>query len=306
MRSDRHANHLQKLKPRPGRVRCVLDADTYNEIDDQFAIVQALLSSDRLDLQAVYAAPFHNARSTGPGHGMVLSYDEILRLLERLQVQPDGLVFKGVTDYVGLQKLGRHAPAVDDLVTRARASSPEDPLYVIAIAAISNVASALLNAPDIIDNIVVVWLGGHAFEWPNAREFNLRQDVGGAQVLFDSGAPVVLVPCRGVSSHLLTTVAEIERYVEPHGNIDRFLAGRFKEYSDDHVGWSKEIWDMAAVAWVIDSSWCESVVIPTPILTDQLTWSTDPARHPMRYVFRIHRDLILKDFFTKLKPREVP
>ncbi|BCP52251.1 hypothetical protein K32_08680 [Kaistia sp. 32K] len=296
-----YADHLRLLEAPSGRVKCVLDTDTFNEIDDQFAIVQLLLSSDRLDLQAIYAAPFHNDRSNDAGHGMELSYDEILRLLERMDVSPEGLVYKGVTEYVGPQKLVREAPAVDDLIARARASTPDAPLYVIAIAAISNVASAILKAPDIVDRIVVVWLGGHALEWPDVREFNLKQDVGGAQVLFDSGVPVVLFPCMGVVSHLLSTVAEIERYVEPHGDIGRFLAQRYKEYSDDHLGWSKEIWDMAPVAWLIDPSWCDSVIVPTPVLTDQVTWSVDRGRHPMRYVHRIHRDPILKDFFVKLK-----
>ena len=86
------------LAPRPGRVRAVLDTDTYNEIDDQFALVQALLSPDRIALEAIYAAPFHNTRSTGPGDGMDKSYDEILRLLGRMGRSPDGFVFKGVRD----------------------------------------------------------------------------------------------------------------------------------------------------------------------------------------------------------------
>jgi len=97
--------------------------------------------------------------------------------------------------------------------------------------------------------------------------------------------------------------AEIERHVEPYGDIGRFLAQRFKEYSEDHVGFSKVIWDMAPVAWLLDPSWCESVIAPTPIVTDQVTWSVDRARHPMRYIFRVHRDPILKDFFFKLKGR---
>lgn len=298
-----YAERLTMLEPPTGRIKCVLDTDTYNEIDDQFAIVQILLSSERLDLQAIYAAPFHNRRSESAGHGMELSYDEILRLLERLEVSPEGIVFKGVTEYVGPTKVARDAPAVDDLIARARASSSTAPLYVIAIAAISNVAAALLKAPDITDKIVVVWLGGHALDWPDVKEFNLRQDVGGAQVLFDSGVPIVLVPCMGVVSHLLSTVPEIEAHVEPYGEIGRFLAQRYKEYSDDHLGWSKEIWDMAPVAWLLNPSWCESIIVPTPILTDQITWSVDRARHPMRYVYRIHRDPILKDFFVKLQAK---
>ena len=295
------AERLKLLTPPTGRVRAVLDTDTYNEIDDQFALVQALLSPERIDLQAIYAAPFFNDRSTGPGHGMELSYGEIIELLDRLGVSSGGLVHRGVTDYVGPAKRALPAAAVDDLIDRARAGSSDDPLYVIAIGAISNVASALLKAPDIIDRTVVVWLGGHALEWRNQAEFNLRQDVGGVQVLFDSGVPLVLVPCMGVTSHLTSTVAEIERYVEPCGEIGRFLAMRFKEYSDDHLGWAKEIWDMAAVGWLLDPEWAPSVLMPTPIATELKTYSFDASRHPMRYVTQVRRNPILRDFFIKLR-----
>jgi inosine-uridine nucleoside N-ribohydrolase len=295
------ALRLRLLTPPTGRVRAVLDTDTYNEIDDQFALVQALLSPERIDLQAIYAAPFFNDRSTGPGHGMELSYGEIIELLDRLGRSRTGLVYRGVTDYVGPAKQALPAPAVDDLIERARTGSSENPLYVIAIGAISNVASALLKAPDIIDRTVVVWLGGHALEWRNQAEFNLRQDVGGVQVLFDSGVPLVLVPCMGVTSHLTSTVAEIERYVEPCGEIGQFLAMRFKEYSDDHLGWAKEIWDMAAVGWLLDPDWAPSVLMPTPIATELKTYSFDASRHPMRYVTQIRRNPILRDFFLKLR-----
>ena len=68
------AERLRLLTPRRGRVRAVLDTDTYNEINDQFALVQLVLSPERIGLEAIYAAPFHNDRSTGPGtrHGAEL------------------------------------------------------------------------------------------------------------------------------------------------------------------------------------------------------------------------------------------
>ena len=57
-------NRLALLESPVGRIRAVLDTDTFDEIDDQFALVQALLSPDRIGLEAIYAAPFHNSRST--------------------------------------------------------------------------------------------------------------------------------------------------------------------------------------------------------------------------------------------------
>jgi hypothetical protein len=214
--------------------------------------VQALLSPDRITLEAIYAAPFQNTRSTGPGDGMDKSCSEILRLLGRMGRSPDGFVFKGVREFVGPSKQALKAEPVEHLIARARASIPDDPLCVIAIAAISNVASALIAAPDIADKIIVVWLGGHALEWPDTREFNLRQD-GAARRRCSTAGPLVLIPCMGVTSRLHSTVPEIERWVEPYGEVSKFLAARFKEYSDDHLGWSKEIWDLAPVGWLIKS-----------------------------------------------------
>lgn len=295
------AERQSRLEHPKRRVRMVLDTDTFNEIDDQYALVYALLSPEAVSVEAIYAAPFSNSRAATPGEGMEQSYDEILRLLKRLNVSPEGLVHKGVKGYVGPEKKPLDAPAVDDLIARAKASSTDDPLYVVAIGAISNVASALLKAPEIADKVVVVWLGGHAFDWPHTWEFNLRQDVGGAQVLFDCGVPLVLVPCEGVTTHLVSTPSEIERYVEPMGEIGKFLAQRFKDYSDDHLGWSKEIWDMAVIAWLVNPEWAPSVVRSTPILTENATWSFDDARHQLRYVRHLHRDPIFKDFFLKLE-----
>ncbi|WP_226782386.1 nucleoside hydrolase [Oceaniglobus trochenteri] len=295
------ASRIARLAHPGRRVRMVLDTDTFNEIDDQYALVYALLSPEAVEVEAIYAAPFFNSRATSPGDGMQQSYDEILRLLERMGRDPEGFVFKGVTEYIGEAKQPRDAPAVDDLIARARAAPPDDPLYVVAIGAISNVTAALLKAPEIAEKIVVVWLGGNALDWPDTWEFNLRQDIGGAQVLFDCGVPLVMVPCMGVTTHLTSTPAEIERYVEPMGDIGAFLAMRFKEYSDDHLGWSKEIWDMAVIAWLVNPDWAPSVLRSTPVLTDNATWSFDDARHQMRYVRHLKRNPIFRDFFIKLE-----
>ena len=198
------ALRTERLTPPSGPVRMVLDTDTYNEIDDQFAVVQSLLSPDRLDVEALYAAPFHNNRSDGPADGMQKSYEEILRLLERLDVSPDGFVHKGSTQFLTGPESAVCSDAARDLVARAHQS--EAPLYVVAIGAITNVASALMLDPSIVEKIVVVWLGGQPYHWPSAREFNLQQDLHASRLIFDCGVPLIQVPCQAVASHLMTTV----------------------------------------------------------------------------------------------------
>ena len=58
---------------------------------------------------------------------------------------------------------------------------------------------------------------------------------------------------------------------------------------------------MAPVGGLLDPDWVPTVVVPTPILTDQATWSVDRTRPPIRYATIVKRDLILRDFFSKLK-----
>jgi len=297
------ARRLARLEPPAGRVRAVLDTDTYNEIDDQFALVYALLAPERIDLEAIYAAPFRNERAATPAEGMEKSYAEILRLLDRLGRSPEGLVHRGSRAFLSSDREPVRSDAALDLVGRARATPADEPLFVLAIGAITDVASALLIDPAIIDRIVVVWLGGHALHWPHTREFNLEQDIHAARLIFDSGVPLVHIPCMGVTSHLLTTVAEIERYVQGRGAIGDYLAQIFAAYEADHSGWSKVIWDIAAVAYLVKPAWLDTCLAHSPVLTDQLTWSADPARHFIRYTRYIQRDPIFRDLFARLEAR---
>ncbi len=292
------ALRLTRLTPPTDKVRIVLDTDTYNEIDDQFAVVQALLSPDQLAVEAIYAAPFYNSRSSGPGDGMEKSHEEILRLLERLAIAPQGLVFRGATDILRGDE-PQESAAVDDLIAKANAAA--DPLYVVAIGALTNVASAIVKDPSIIERIVVVWLGGHAHYWPTADEFNLQGDLLAAQLVLDCGVPLVQIPCHPVASHLQTTLAELERFVKGRGAIGDYLVEIFAAYSQNHFACSKVIWDMSAVAWLLDASWVPTDVVHSPVLTEQKTWSHDPARHFIRVARAVRRDAIFGDLFKKLE-----
>jgi purine nucleosidase len=310
------STRLEKLQPPDGKVMMVIDTDTYNEIDDQFAVVHALLSPEKLSVEGIYAAPFFNHRSTSPGNGMQMSYDEILRLLDRLDIDPQGLAYRGSNGFLADYDHPYSSNAVSDLIERAMQS--KEPLYVVAIGALTNIASAILIEPKIIEKIVLVWLGGTAMHWPNANEFNLMGDVLASRLVLDCGVPLVLIPCAGVTTHLRTTVSEIEQYVQGRGAIGDYLAETFKAYNDDHFGWSKEIWDVVAVAYLVNADWIPSNIISSPMIAQQppvhepgqnpypwekyhLTWSFDQSRHHIRCAYYVERDPIFRDLFTKLE-----
>ena len=189
---------------------------------------------------------------------MEKSYEEILRILEKLNISPEGFAFKGSRSFIKDVSKPEQSPAALDLIARAKKHSPEDPLYVVAVGAIPNVANALLLEPSILPNIGVVWLGGNGHTWPHQREFNYMQDLKASRVIFDSGVAFVQLPCTPIVTHFTTTVPEMEAYVGGQGAIGDYLLEIFKDYRKDHFGWSKVIWDLAAVAWLVDEKWTPS------------------------------------------------
>jgi inosine-uridine nucleoside N-ribohydrolase len=291
---------LPLLTPPAGPVRMVLDTDTYNEIDDQFALTYALLSPERLSIEAVYAAPFHNDRSRGPADGMQKSYEEIGRVLDRLHHPTEGFAYLGATTWLSETGQPLRTPAAEDLIARALRPAG-DPLYVVAIGAPTNIAAALLIEPAIAQHMVVVWLGGNARYWPTAREFNLQQDPAASRLMFDSGVALVHVPCLPVTDHLSTTQAEMDRFVRDQGAIGAYLSEIYAGYYDDHYARSKVIWDIGPVAWLVEPDWTDSALVASPLLSSELTWSHDPHRHLIREVQAVQRDPIFADLFRKLE-----
>lgn len=333
------AERLARLAPPKGRVRAVIDSDTYNEVDDQFAIAYALMSPERLDVQALYAAPFSSAFQRAMMGETVLpmtaetaeaveqSYLEMRKLLGLLE--SDCPAFRGSPNYMTDVETPVESEAARDLVRRAHESV--EPLYVIAIGEITNVASAIVMDPSIIKKIVVVWLAGQPLHWPHALEFNLWQDQIASRLILDSGVPLVLVPCMTAASNLTVTTPELEAHLRGRSRVGTYLSdivtGQLNQemglgwlrlfhkvyckgmddygaagspYTDTSVSPSRIIWDISAVAYMINPTWCPSTLAPTPWLTADCCWKLDPKRHLMRVCNFVYRDAVFGDLFEKL------
>ena len=281
----------------------VLDTDAYNEIDDQYAIAYLLKNEDQLNTQAIYAAPFSNALAATPKEGMEKSYEEIFKLLKLCGKEVP--VYKGSASYLPNEQTAVDSPAARDIIARAKQHSAEDPLYVVAIGAITNVASALLMQPDIAKNIVVVWLGGHAHHWKDTVEFNMKQDVAAARVVMGSKAPFVQLPCRGVVSEFATTAPELEKLLYDKNPLADYLA-RNTVYHMVHrknAGkiWSKPLWDVTAIGWLLNDKNRFMVSKKCPVrLPEYDNTYGEPREKQIEYVYGIKRDELMTDLVEKL------
>lgn len=289
----------------PGeKVDVVLDTDAFNEIDDQFALAYLLLSPEKINLLEIYAAPFFNENSTSPEDGMERSYTEIKKVLTlagREEMIPR--TYRGSRNYLPDENTPVPSEAAERMVSLSKGYSIDHPLYIIAISAITNVSSAFLIDPSMKERTVVVWLGGHARWERDTKEFNMWQDVAAARIIFGCGVPFVQIPCRGVADRCISTEPELRHFL---GNTNP-LAEYLMQNTIDNMArctscptWSKVIWDITAVAWLLDSCNTASELIPSPVPEYDGTYSFDPARHTIRCVSVVYRDRILDDLFRKL------
>lgn len=321
---------LKNLSCPKRNVDVVLATDAYNEIDDRYALAYLIRNSDRLNLKAVYASPFFSTKVSSPKEGMEKSYETVKEIFDIMKV--DYPLFKGSSTYLKnkisyeerLYKVinkpfseftGENPPAKEtdfvdsaaarDLVNRAKNYSPENPLYVVCISAITDVTSAILMDKSIIENIVVVWLGGKARHFDNAKEFNLVQDYTAVRTVMNSGVPFVQIPCLGVSSHFKVSEPEIERWLIGTTPIADYLAKEtiscMKDWAKSDF-WTTSLYDVAAVAWLINDNQrfmnyrIENVRLPNfdGFYEEELT------DKKMCYVYYLERDPLMKDLFDKL------
>jgi len=300
-------NTLYKnITPPKECVDCVLDTDTYNEIDDQFALAYMLKCPERMNVKAIYAAPFHNDKSSSPCDGMHKSYDEILKILgfmERDDMKQN--VYNGSESYLPDEKTPVESSAARHLVELAKGYTSEKPLYVVAIGAITNIASALLMCPEIGKKIVVVWLGGHSFEAPHTAEFNMMQDIAAARVVWRNAEYLVQLPCARVVEHFSISAPELREYLLGKNKLCTYLAENTIGYTDARTNagcWTKPIWDLTAPAWLVndDSRFMTYKIISRKLPNYDNQYNAGENGKLMAYVNYIMRDKLMTNMVETL------
>lgn len=302
-----HEQFLKNLSVPTGRVDVILDTDTFNEADDQVALAYMLKSEDRLNIKGICAAPYSGpGKVDDPAEGVVNSYNEIFNILKLAKREDmNDKVYMGSKTYLPDEKTPVESPAADFMAELANGYSPESPLYIIAIGAITNVASAILKNPTIKENCVIVWLGGHAFHMPETNEYNMRQDIAAARIVFDCGVPLVQLPCLGVVSEFATSEWELRHWLGGKNDLCDYLIYKLVKKGET-IGpgqpWAKPLWDVTAIGWLLNdkNKFMSSEIVHAPIPQYDMHYSHDNTRHFMRYIYRINRNNLMEDLFGKL------
>lgn len=287
--------YFKNLTVPTGKVDVILDTDACNEIDDQFAICYMLKMVRKLNVKGICAAPFKNGKAVSAADGMNKSYEEILRLLTLMgKENKKSIVYKGSETYLPNESTPTESEAATFMAELASQYSPEKPLYIVAIGAITNVASAMLINPKMKENCVIIWLGGHAIGSSHpVFEFNMKQDIAAARVIFDSGVPVVQLPCVGVVDRFATSKYELEHWLKGKNALCDYLCENTINEADSYAKdtpWTRVIWDVTAVAWLLneDARFMRNRLIPSPVPEYDGYYAHNEDRHFIRYVYSIN------------------
>lgn len=280
------------------KIDVVIDSDTYNEVDDQFAIIYGLVSRDIINIKAILAAPFYNRNSSSPKDGMEKSYQEIKHIISMFSIKSEGFVYPGATRFMEDEKTYVDSLAARYLVELAMSS--QEKITVVAIAALTNIASAIVMEPRIVEHIKVVWLGGHDYYQKKKNEFNLRQDISAARVVFNSGVELVHIPCLGVVTNLTLTLAELEKIIDGKNKIGTYLTEIFRKCNINNLSYSRTISDVAAMAYVINPNMMEVIEEPRPDFNYNLEYVFNKNNSYGKKVIYLDRNKIIDDLLQKI------
>lgn len=281
--------------PEDKKIRVIVDTDAACEADDPYAIVHALLSP-KLIVKGIVAEHFAEEGS------MERSYEEIRTILEAMNV--DVPFFKGQKGPLASDPEISEAVA---FIIEEALKNDDKPLYILCQGAITNVAAAIRECPEIKKNITVIWIGTHGTA-PNKapfREFNAGNDVEAANFVLESGINLWLVPSY-VYITINIGIAEIKRRISHCGKIGEHLYMNLMDYNHSEMaGWTKgESWslgDSPAPAIAMNPDCGRYEYVPAPHVEDD----TSSSECPTNPIVRIYKDVdsryILEDFIAKLE-----
>jgi hypothetical protein len=298
-------------------IKILIDTDANNELDDQHALAYAFLNNNVFDIVGV------TVNNTINGEGIQGHFDEAMRIIQLFNLKNEIPLKKGavglyseIVPHINEPDFDGHE-AVNFIISEAK-KAKDKKLILLPVGKLTNIALALEKAPEIIDNVKVVWLGAN---YPEPGEYNLVNDTTSVNPVIESGVEFEMVTVRygkpSGTAAVTVTPNEIKEHVAGKGPIAKNPVtgrhgGEFSNFGDysvnlfEHIDLhgnppSRALFDMAAVAIVKNPNWAEKKTIPAPQLKGK-AWVDQPENNIKIVIWEnFDRDAIVNDFFNLLE-----
>ncbi len=289
---------LPSIPGKNEKMRVIIDTDAKNEIDDQWAIMLALLSSDRFEIEGFIASNYDNNHG-GPA-GIEKSYKEIELLLKKSGFEDKYPVYKG-SHPMRYKYEPSASEGVDFIVQKAMESSASDPIWVIALGSATNLASAYLTNPEITGRVVFFWHG--RTKWPEkCWNFNVFGDRLAAITLFHVPVPLVLFD---TGTYLTCPMEESEQHVMPYGEIGKYLHD-YRYTNPWYMQSDKGFFDLGDIAALIDPDIALWQEVSCPEVDPDLSYKFTGKKGRILRCYHIDRDQTFQLLYDRLQSHYPP
>ena len=288
VKSDANPERLVPALPPTGqRMRLLIDSDAANEIDDLYAIALAVATPARFDIEGFVATHFAASAFGADGPASTQkSYDLILELLNIAGLANRYRVARGAEpmQYLNWPSQGE---GVDLILERAHAGSADDPLWVVALGAATNLASAIAKDPSIASKVRFIFHARSPQTWPERSvQYNVKGDVWAARTLLQSPAPLVWFD---TGTNLCRSFEQTAATVAPTGKVGAYLH-EFRRRRENFMSPNKGFFDLADIAWMVRPDLCCEEVVPAPTMDPYLFFDHTRVHGRMRRVYEIVND----------------
>ena len=201
--------------------------------------------------------------------------DDAVAILLALASPEDG---HGKTGLEGPQMADPVMPLQDqhavDFIIETLRREPSGTVTICPIGPLTNIATAFERAPDIVERVQeIVLMGGAYFEVGNitpTAEFNIYVDPEAAKIVFDAGAPLVVMPLD-VTHKALTTRPRIDAFRSMHTKVGDMVAAWtdfFERFDMEQYGSEgAPLHDPCTIAYLIEPQLFEGRLINVEIET---------------------------------------
>jgi purine nucleosidase len=248
--------------------KIIIDTDPGQ--DDAVAILLALAAPEELDVVALVAVAGNvpldltakNACKIGElaGRADIPVYAGCARPIRRTAVTAEHVHGKTGLDGPALPEPSfalQTQHGVDFLIEALRAAPPGE-ITLCTLGPLTNVAMALVKAPEIAPRIrEIVMMAGAYFAGGNvtpAAEFNVFADPEAADIVLKSGVPIVMLPLD-VTHQVLTTPERLERIAATGGRCATWVSamlGHYERFGRDKFGGvGAPLHDPTVIAWLL-------------------------------------------------------
>ena len=284
-------------------MKIILDTDLTNEIDDYFALAYCLSSEIEKNLAAITLEPYdpfwHDYGFESVMEKNLAAAKDILNLLNKNK----SLVYAGSSNFWEKVNKKEDIAAVNKIIELASSSK----VLILAIGCLTNIALAITKKPSIAKNITIYWLGGRSDNYQikysrnNHIEFNLRQDIKAAQIVFDNVESITMIYSKEVAGNIRIPLEIIKEKLKGTNRICDYLLKKYLALDLVKVTGCKTLYDIAIPILYTHPEYFKIELAKVNKITDEGNYVHDKKiTSKVKYCLQLDNEKVINELLVSL------